>query len=119
VKVVGVEPEGSRALHAALAAGAPVDVSVKSVAADSLGARRAGELCLEICRRFAPEVALVSDAAILAAQASLWRDFCLVAEPGGAAAYAALASGAYVPRKGERVGILLCGGNADLARLAG
>jgi threonine dehydratase len=119
VKVVGVEPEGSRALHAALAAGAPVDVSVKSVAADSLGARRAGELCLEICRRFAPEVALVSDASILAAQASLWRDFCLVAEPGGAAAYAALASGAYVPRKGERVGILLCGGNADLARLAG
>jgi threonine dehydratase len=119
VKVVGVEPEGSRALHAALAAGAPVDVSVKSVAADSLGARRAGELCFAICRRWAPEVALVSDEAILAAQASLWRDFCLVAEPGGAAAYAALASGAYVPAKGERAGVLLCGGNADLSRLAG
>ena len=118
VKVVGVEPEGSRALHAALEAGRPVDVPVKSVAADSLGARRVGELCFAICRRGVAEVALVADAAIQQAQRDLWRDLCIVAEPGGAAAYAALASGAYVPARDERVGVLLCGANTDLATFA-
>jgi threonine dehydratase len=114
-KIVGVEPQGSRALHAALAAGRPVDVEVKSLAADSLGARRVGALNFEICRAAGVEVALVEDEAIRAAQAELWREFNVVAEPGGAAAYAALRSGAYTPKSRERVGVLLCGANADLA----
>jgi threonine dehydratase len=113
VKVVGVEPEGSRALHAALAAGKPVDVEVKSVAADSLGARRVGEMCFAIARNHVAEVALVADEAIRDAQRRLWREMGVIAEPGGAAAFAALASGAYRPARGERVGVLLCGGNVD------
>jgi len=115
VKVVGVEPEGSRALHAALEAGKPVDVAVKSVAADSLGARSVGARNFEICRRSVARVALVTDEAICAAQRHLWHDLSVIAEPGGAAAYAALASGAYIPEPGERVGVLLCGANANLA----
>jgi threonine dehydratase len=118
VKVVGVEPEGSRALHAALAAGGPVDVEVDSVAADSLGARNVGELVYGICRDSVDHVALVTDDAIRAAQAALWRDWRMATEPGGAAALAALTSGAYRPRPGERVGVLLCGANVDPARLA-
>jgi len=118
VKVVGVEPEGSRALHAALEAGRPVDVEVNSVAADSLGARRIGELPFAIAREAVDHVALVKDAAITQAQAMLWRDYRLAIEPGGAAPVAALISGAYRPRRGERVGVLLCGANVDLARLA-
>ena len=117
-KVVGVEPEGSRALDAALQMGHPVDVPVKSVAADSLGARRVGDLNFAICRRSIAEVALVSDEAIRAAQLGLWQNHSIIAEPGGAAAYAALAGGAYLPAPGERVGILLCGANADLAVFA-
>ena len=118
VKVVGVEPEGSRALHAALEAGAPVDVAVNSIAADSLGAKRVGVLNLAIARRFVSEVVLVTDAAILEAQRRLWIEASIVAEPGGAAAFAALASGAFQPRAGERVGVLVCGANADLAAIA-
>jgi threonine dehydratase len=118
VKVVGVEPEGSRALHAALEAGRPVDVEVDSVAADSLGARNTGDLVYSICRRAVDHVALVTDGAIRDAQALLWRDYRLAAEPGGAAALAALISGAYKPRSGERVGVLLCGANVELNRLA-
>ena len=117
-KIIGVEPEGSRALHAALEAGAPVDVLVKSVAADSLGARRAGTLAFEIARAAVDHVALVSDAAITAAQKSLWNDRRIALEPGGAAAYAALLSGVYKPAKNERVGVLLCGANVDLGALA-
>jgi threonine dehydratase len=118
VRVVGVEPEGSRALHAALAAGRPVDVSVQSVAADSLGSRSVGALNLAIAQRGVDHVALVSDEAIRAAQRTLWRDMTIIAEPGGAAAYAALASGAYRPAPDERVGVLVCGANADLTAFA-
>ena len=58
------------------------------------------------------------DAAITQAQASLWRDFRLAVEPGGAAAFGALISGAYKPSEGERLGVLVCGANVDLAKLA-
>jgi threonine dehydratase len=118
VKVVGVEPEGSRALYAALEANEPVDVAVKSLAADSLGAKRVGKLNFEIARKFVSGVVLVEDAAIAEAQRRLWADLLVIAEPGGAAAFAAIASGAYRPESDERVGVLVCGANADLATFA-
>lgn len=117
VKVVGVEPEGSRALQAALEAKGPVEVKVASVAADSLGARNVGQLVYDACKDAVDHVALVPDAAITAAQVQLWRDFRLAVEPGGAAAFGALISDAYKPRQGERLGVLVCGANVDLARL--
>ena len=118
VKVVGVEPEGSRALQAALEANGPIDVSVKSIAADSLGAKRVGDINFEIARTLVSGVVLVKDTAIAEAQRRLWTDFSLIAEPGGAAAFAAILSGAYRPEPDERVGVLVCGANADLATLA-
>jgi threonine dehydratase len=118
VKIVGVEPEGSRCLHAALEAGHPVDVTVESVAADSLGARRVGELAFGIAREAVERVVLVDDDAIRAAQGALWTGYRIAAEPGGATALAALAAGAYQPTKGERVGVLVCGGNVELGSLA-
>lgn len=116
VKVVGVEPEGSRALQAALEAGGPVEVKVASIAADSLGARNVGDLVYSICRAGVDHVVTVPDQAIIEAIAYLWREFRLLSEPGGAAALAAVLSGAYRPQAGERVGILLCGGNVDVAK---
>jgi threonine dehydratase len=119
VRVVGVEPEGSCALHAALAAGGPVDVEVNSVAADSLGARNVMARVFETASRHVDRVVLVPDAAITEAQRRLWLGLRIAAEPGGAAALAALISGAYRPERGERVGVLTCGANVDLASLAG
>jgi threonine dehydratase len=119
VKVVGVEPEGSRCLHASLEAGRPVDVTVESIAADSLGARNTGQLVFDIARANVDHVALVSDDAIVGAQRLLWETLRVAAEPGGAAALAALTSGAYKPRADEKVGVLLCGSNVDLGKLAG
>ena len=118
VKVVGVEPEGSRCLQASLEAGHPVDVTVESVAADSLGARNPGQLVYDIARESVDHVALVPDDAIVAAQRLLWDRLRIAAEPGGAAALAALVGGRYAPRRGERVGVLLCGANVDASKLA-
>lgn len=118
VKVVGVEPEGSRALQAALEAKGPVEVKVASVAADSLGARNVGPLVYEVCKDTVDHVVLVPDTAITQAQATLWRDFRLAVEPGGAAALGALLCGAYKPAAGERLGVLVCGANIDLTKLA-
>ncbi len=116
-RVIGVEPEGSRALHAALAAGEPVDVEVDSLAADSLGAKRAGVMTHALADRHVERVVLVPDEAIEEAQRRLWQSCQLAVEPGGAAALAALLSGAYVPAAGERVGVLVCGANVDLSAL--
>nr|WP_291826592.1 threonine/serine dehydratase [Bosea sp. (in: a-proteobacteria)] len=118
VKVVGVEPAGSRALQAALEAGRPVQVDVASIAADSLGARNVGPLVHAVCKDTVDHVVLVPDSAIAEAQVTLWRDLRLAVEPGGAAALGALLCGAYGPTPGERLGVLVCGANVDLGKLA-
>jgi threonine dehydratase len=100
-------------MTAALAAGAPVTTQVGGIAADSLGAARVGEIALGTVTRDVAEVVLVPDAAIREAQIWLWRHCSLVAEPGGAAATAALLCGAYVPEPAERVSVLVCGANCD------
>ena len=110
-KVVAVEPETSCALHAALKAGAPVDVDVSGVAANALGARRVGDICFGLAIQHLGQSVLVPDAAILAAQAALWRERRQLVEPAGATALAALMSGAYRPEPGERVAVLVCGAN--------
>ena len=109
--VVAVEPETSCALNAALSAGAPVDVDVSGVAANALGARRIGDICFRMASAAGTASVLVTDAAITEAQLWLWRELRLLVEPAGAAALAALISGAYTPARGEKVAVLLCGGN--------
>lgn len=114
VKVVGVEPVTCNALHAAMAAGERVKVAPSGLATDSLGASMVGALMFEIARHHIQQVALVSDDDIRAAQRHLWRETQLVTEPGGAAAFAALHSGAYKPEKDERVGVVVCGANTSM-----
>lgn len=110
-RIVGVEPELAPTLARALDAGQPVDVDVDGIAADSLGARRIGALVFPIARRHVDRVALLTDTHIRTAQEALWNKLRIVAEPGGAAAFAALLSGHYVCRPGERVGVVVSGGN--------
>jgi threonine dehydratase len=117
VGVVGVEPSAIPTLHAALAAGRPVDVPVSGVAADSLGARRLGTIAYEVASRTGVGSVLVSDDDIVAARRLLWAEARLLVEHAAAAPIAALCSGAYVPAPGERVAVVLCGANTDPATL--
>ncbi len=111
IRLIAVEPQKAPTLTKALAAGRPVDAEAGGIAADSLAPRRVGELMFPLAQRHVEQVLLVSDDSIRAAQEELWRVLRVVAEPGGAAAFAALLSRQYEPGPGERVGVVICGGN--------
>ena len=110
-RIIGVEPEAAPTLTKAFAAGRPVDAEAGGIAADSLAPKRVGEMMFRIAQAYVNGVLLVPDDAIQTAQRVLWNVLRVVAEPGGAAALAALLSGRYRPQKGERVGVLVCGAN--------
>jgi threonine dehydratase len=111
VKIIGVEPETAPTLAHALRAGRPVDSPAGGIAADSLAPKRVGELMFPIAQTHVHSVVLVPDEKIQQAQEALWKVLRVAAEPGGAASLAALLSGGHQPQPGERVGVLVCGGN--------
>lgn len=115
--VVGVEPRTIPTLSAALAEGAPTDVEVSGVAADSLGARRLGDIAYAVATRTGVRSVLVDDDDIVQARRHLWSEYRIAVEHGAATAFAALTSGAYRPTDGERFVVVLCGANTDPADL--
>ena len=117
IRIVGVEPAEAPTLTRALEAGRPVDAEAGGIAADSLAPRRVGELMVPIAQKCIDRVVLVADQDIRAAQKLLWKEMRILAEPGGAAAFAALISKKYRPSASERVGVLICGGNTDAVSL--
>jgi len=117
-RVVALEPERAPTLYRAREAGEPVDVEVGGIAADSLGARRIGSISWDITQRHVPQALLLTDDAIRAAQLWLWRELKLAVEPAAALPLAALQSGAYAARAGEKICLIVCGANVDPATLA-
>jgi len=111
IPLVGVEPELAPTLTRALEAGEPVDSPAGGIAADSLAPKRVGTLMFPIAQRYLAGTVLVTDEAIRDAQRALWKTLRIVAEPGGAAAFAALLSGRWQPKAGQTIGVLVCGGN--------
>jgi threonine dehydratase len=116
VPVVGVEPEEAPTLARALAAGEPVDAPAGGVAADSLAPRQVGKLMFPVAQRYVAQSVLVTDDAIRESQRALWKALRIVAEPGGAAAMAALLSGRFKARPGQAIGVLLCGANTTAVK---
>lgn len=118
VKMVAVEPFSAPTLEYALRAGQPVDAPAGGIAADSLAPRQVGQMMFPIAQKYVRECVLVSDEEIVEAQKSLWETVRVAAEPGGAAAFAGLLSGRYKTQLGERVGVIVCGGNTDKVLLS-
>ena len=111
VKVVGVEPVAAPTMMEAFRAGRSVDAPAGGVAVDSLAPKRVGELTYAIAKANVDHIVLVDDEEIVAAQQALWNAYRIAAEPGGAAALAALLSGRYQPAADEHVVVVVCGGN--------
>lgn len=116
VRVYGVEPVTSDAMTRGLAAGEPVTVKPTSVA-DGLNAPFTGEVSLAMTRRYVDDVVLIDDATILAGLRFGLERLKQSLEPAGAAALAALLTGRIPVRAGERVCVVLSGGNVDTTRL--
>ena len=116
-KVVALESEHTPTLYEARKAGTPVDVAVSGIAADSLGAKRIGNIGWAIAQQHVHDALLVSDDSIRAAQKWLWNNLRLAVEPAAALGLAALQTGAYAARADEKVCLILCGANVDLASL--
>jgi threonine dehydratase len=119
MKIVGVEPETAPTLTLALRAGHPVDAPAEGIAADSLAPGRVGEIMFPLAQNYVSDVLLASDDSIEDAKQSLWSNLRIAAEPGGAAAFAALLSGLYSPKANERVGIIISGGNTSAIDFSG
>jgi len=117
-KIVAVEPTQCPTLNRALLARAPVDVETGGIGADSLGCKRIGDVPFSVLRSAVSDSVLVSDDQIRDAQRMLWDKLRIASEPGGATAFAALLSGAYVPTAREKVAVVICGGNVDPAVFA-
>jgi threonine dehydratase len=116
VRLVAVEPGTAPTLYRAREAGHPVDAEAGGIAAESLAPRQVGQLMFPLAQKYVEQAVLVEDDAIREAQRTLWRVMKVASEPGGATAFAALLSGAYRPAAGERVGVVLCGGNTDAVK---
>lgn len=117
-RIISVEPELAPTLQRALEAGRPVDAPAGGIAADSLAPRQVGQLMFPIAQKYVRESLLVTDDQIVESQKKLWETMRIAAEPGGATAFAALLSGRYKPQPGERVGVVVCGGNTDAVNFA-
>ena len=116
-RVIALESEHTPTLYEARKAGTPVDVAVSGIAADSLGAKRIGNIGWAIAQQHVHDALLVSDDSIRAAQKWLWNNLRLAVEPAAALGLAALQTGAYAARADEKVCLILCGANVDLASL--
>jgi len=117
-RIISVEPELAPTLQRALEAGRPVDAPAGGIAADSLAPRQVGQLMFPIAQKYVRESLLVTDDQIVESQKKLWETMRIAAEPGGATALAALLSDRYKPQPGERVGVVVCGGNTDAVDFA-
>ena len=111
IKIIGVEPVLAPTLARAMEAGRPVPAAAGGIAADSLAPAQIGQLTFPVAQQHVDRVVLVTDEEIVAAQKTLWDTCRIVAEPGGAAAAAALLSGRYRPAAQERLAVLVCGAN--------
>lgn len=116
--LVAVEPANAATLSTAMSKGEIVDVEVGGIAADSLGARRIGRLSFDLAQRLRPKSVLLDDESIEVAQRWLYEHCRIVSEPGGATALAAIMSGRYPSYRDQSLGVVVCGGNADLTVFA-
>ncbi len=117
-QVYGVEPVGADTMHRSFQAGEPRSIDRVRTIADSLGAPHAAPYSFGLCRRFVDDLVLIDDDGMRDAMGLLYRSMKLAVEPAGAAATAALCGPLRERVRGQRVGVIVCGSNIDVATFA-
>ena len=113
IRIIGIEPEGSPTLSAALAAGRVVTLPSVTTKVATMACARTDERVFAIVRQHVDEIVLVSDEDMLAASRWLWFEFGIAADLSGAAGVAALRSGRLKLPKGSKACTLICGAGED------
>ena len=111
-KVIGVEPEAGNDAQQSLRAGHIVRIPVARTIADGAQTPALGELTFPIIKRLVSDIVTVSDAQLLAQMRLFAMRMKIIVEPTGCLAAAAVLN-KVVPVAGNRVGVIISGGNAD------
>lgn len=114
-RVIGVEPAAGDDGGRSFRSGTLTRIATPDTIADGARTNSLGELTFAIIRREVADLVAVPDAALLAAMRFVWERMKLIVEPTGVLGLAALLEG-LVPARGQRVGVILSGGNVELAR---
>ena len=117
VRIFGVEPEAGNDTWQSFRKGERVEIAVPKTIADGLQTAAPGKLTFPIVRQLVEDILLVSDEQIIETMRFIIERMKLLVEPSGAAAAAAVRHARF-DFSGQRVGVILSGGNVDLARLA-
>jgi threonine dehydratase len=117
-RVIGVEPFGADSMYRSFQSGMPCAIDKVRTIADSLGAPYALPYSFALCRRFVDDLVRVEEGALQRAMRLLFEELKLAVEPAGAAATAALCEPLRDALAGQRVGVMVCGSNIDLATFA-
>ncbi len=115
VRIYGVEPEGANTMFLSFERGEPVSKEAVSSIADSLAPPMATPYTYSVCRELLEEIVLISDEQMRDAMRTVFYDLKLAVEPAGAASSAALLGPLRDRLSGQRVGVITCGSNIDIA----
>lgn len=113
LRVIGIEPEGAPTLRESVRAGSVIRLAEVRTLAGTLAPRQSAAINLALVQRYVDDIVLVSDDEMRAAARWMWFESGVAAELSGAAAMAAVHSGKYRPRAGERIAVIVCGAGSD------
>ena len=116
-RVFGVEPEAGNDGQQSLRAGRIVRIDTPKTIADGAQTQHLGEYTFGVIKNHVADVLTATDQELIESMKFLAERMKMVVEPTGCLGLAAACHGK-VPLQGQRVGILLSGGNVDLHRLA-
>jgi threonine dehydratase len=117
IEVIGVEPEAGNDVQQSLAAGRIVKIDTPRTIADGAQTQAAGQLTFPVMQRLVRRIVTVTDRQLVSTMRFFAERMKMVVEPTGCLAAAALLEGV-VEARGQRVGIVVSGGNVDLPRYA-
>ena len=115
IKIIGVEPEGAKAMKESMDNNEIVNLETVRTIADGVAVKKPGNLTFEIIRNYVDEIVTVSDFDIMESFLLLLEKHKLIAEASGALSFAGLKK---IKEKGKKVACVLSGGNIDVVTIS-
>lgn len=115
IKIIGVEPEGAKAMKDSIDNNEIVNLATVRTIADGVAVKKPGNITFEIIQNYVDEIVTVSDFDIMESFLLLLEKHKLIAEASGALSFAGLKK---IQEKGKKVACILSGGNIDVVTIS-